>query len=77
MTSNRVNFFVCEAVATTLLNVIQNICDAIVNVLVRLSVTLGKEFIFLRSLLQITLNGSFEMVCGLHNADVFIDLMRI
>ena len=61
-----VNLPVREAVATTVLHIVQNVGDAIVHVLGRVAVVLGKERIFRCTLLQIHLYRSLEMVCSFH-----------
>ena len=57
-----------EAVATAFLHIVQNVGHAIVNVLGRVAVVLSKESIFRRTLLQIHLYRSLEMVCRFHIA---------
>lgn len=61
-----------EAVATAPLHVVENVGDAIVYVLGRVAVVLGKERIFRRTLLQVHLYRSLEMFCSFHIAVVFI-----
>ena len=57
-----------EAVATAFLHIVQNVGHAIVYVLGRVAVVLGKERIFRCTLLQIHLYRSLEMVCRFHIA---------
>lgn len=59
-----------EAVATAPLDVVQNVGDALVYTLGRVAVVLRKERIFLRTLFQIYLYRSLEMVCSFHIAVV-------
>ena len=61
-----------EAVATAPLHIVENVGDAIVYVLGRVAVVLGKERIFRRTLLQVHLYRSLEMFCSFHIAVVFI-----
>lgn len=63
-----VYFPVREAVATAFLHIVQNVGHTIVYVLGRVAVVLGKERIFRRTLLQIHLYRSLEMVCRFHIA---------
>ena len=60
-----------EAVATAPLHIVENVGDAIVYVLGRVAVVLGKERIFRRTLLQVHLYRSLEMFCSFHIAVVF------
>ena len=55
-----------EAVATAFLHIVQNVGHAIVYVLGRVTVFLGKERIFRCTLLQIHLYRSLEIVCRFH-----------
>ena len=61
-----------EAVTTAFLHIVQNVGYAIVNVLGWIAVVLRKERVFLRTLFQIHLYRSLEMVCSFHIAVVFI-----
>ena len=63
-----VYFPVREAVATAFLHIVQNVGHAVIYVLGRVAVVLGKERIFRRTLLQIHLYRSLEMVCRFHIA---------
>ena len=60
-----------EAVATAFLHVVQNIGHALVYVLGRVAVVLRKERILFRTLFQIHLYRSLEMVCSFHIAVIF------
>ena len=57
---------------THILNYVQNVGYAIVNVLGWIAVVLRKERVFLRTLFQIHLYRSLEMVCSFHIAVVFM-----
>ena len=61
---------ISEAVATAFLHIVQNMGHAIVYVLGRVAILLRKERIFFRTLLQIHLYRSLEMVCSFHIAVV-------
>ena len=61
-----------EAVTTAFLHIVQNVGYAIVNVLGWIAVVLRKERVFLRTLFQIHLYRSLEMVCSFHIAVVFM-----
>ena len=65
------NLSVRETVATAFLHVVQNVGHAFVYVLGRVAVILRKKRIFLRTLFQIHLYGSLEMVCSFHIAVIF------
>ena len=57
-----------EAVAAAFLHIVQNVGHAIVQILGRVAVVLGKERIFRCPLFQIHLYRSLEMVCRFHIA---------
>ena len=67
-----VNLSVRKAVAAALLHIVQNVGDAVVDVLGRVAVVLGEEFVLRCTLLQVHLYRSLKMVCSFHIACCFI-----
>ena len=55
-----------ESVASATLDLVQDVGDAVIDVLVLFGIGNGKEFIRPCSLFQIGLNGSLEIRCTFH-----------